>query len=227
MKTRRDDVGRGEGDSPRGNGDAAETGAGTARRDGEALHAATVPSPLGPIRILATPDALVGVRLPGSRKWEEDRWRSVTEAAVPLEAADLEGGRHPVLREAARELRAYFAGDLRDFSTPLALSDPPFEGTPFQGTPFQRKVWRGLLSIPYGERRSYAWLAEEIEKPGAYQAVGAANGRNPLPIVVPCHRVVGADGGLVGYGGGLEAKRWLLDHEADQRDLFSSSRDRG
>lgn len=208
MKTRRDDVGR-----------------------GGALHAATVPSPLGPIRILATPDALVGVRLPASRKWEEDRWRSVTETAVPLEAEDLEGGRHPVLREATRELRAYFAGDLRTFSTPLALSDPPverapFQGAPFQGTPFQRKVWRGLLSIPYGERRSYAWLAEEIEKPGAYQAVGGANGRNPLPIVVPCHRVVGADGGLVGYGGGLEAKRWLLDHEADQRDLFSSSRDR-
>lgn len=175
------------------------------------LAATTIPSPLGPLWLLATAEFLAAIRLPKSRKWEEGRFREGSEAVSATDVDD-----HPVLRRAASELEAYFAGDLRTFSTPVALS-----GTPFEGTPFQQEVWRGLLSIPYGERRSYAWLAEKIGKPGAYQAVGAANGRNPLPIVVPCHRVIGADGSLVGYGGGLDAKRWLLDHEAEQGDLFT------
>ena len=178
------------------------------------LAATTIPSPLGPLWLLATDDSLAAIRLPKSRKWEdEERFVEGSDAA---RAVDLED--HPVLRSAARELDAYFAGDLRSFTIPFALS-----GTPFEGTAFQQAVWRGLLSIPYGERRSYGWLAREIGNPGAYQAVGAANGRNPLPIVVPCHRVVGADGSLVGFGGGLEAKRWLLDHEAEQGDLFAGN----
>jgi O-6-methylguanine DNA methyltransferase len=109
-----------------------------------------------------------------------------------------------VLDAAARQLTAYFAGDLRAFDLPLAPS----------GTPFQQRVWRALLEIPFGRTQSYSELAALIGAPGAARAVGLANGRNPLAIIVPCHRVIGAGGGLVGYGGGLERKRWLLDFEA-------------
>ncbi|HKE21306.1 MAG TPA: methylated-DNA--[protein]-cysteine S-methyltransferase [Bryobacteraceae bacterium] len=108
--------------------------------------------------------------------------------------------RHPVLREAESQLRAYFAGDLRQFELPL---EP-------EGTPFQQRVWKELLKIPYGETRSYMEIAQHIGAPAAVRAVGAANGANPLPIVVPCHRVIGASGKLVGYGGGLNLKRRLL-----------------
>jgi methylated-DNA-[protein]-cysteine S-methyltransferase len=97
-------------------------------------------------------------------------------------------------------LRAYFAGDLRQFDLPL---EP-------EGTPFQQRVWKELLKIPYGETRSYMEIAQHIGAPAAVRAVGAANGANPLPIVVPCHRVIGASGKLVGYGGGLNLKRRLL-----------------
>ena len=173
----------------------------TRARPGEnKLDVATVPSPIGVIRLFATGEALVAVRLPGSD---------------PVTAASRER-KTPVLDEAVGQMKAYFAGELRSFTIPVA-----FSGSPFEGTPFQTDVWRGLLKIPYGESRSYAWLAESIGRPGAYRAVGAANGRNPLAIVVPCHRVIGADGSLTGYGGGLEAKQWLLDHEAAQVDLFA------
>jgi len=111
-----------------------------------------------------------------------------------------EDRRHPVLREAESQLRAYFAGDLRQFELPL---EP-------EGTPFQQRVWKELLKIPYGETRSYMEIAQHIGAPAAVRAVGAANGANPLPIVVPCHRVIGASGKLVGYGGGLNLKRRLL-----------------
>lgn len=117
-----------------------------------------------------------------------------------IEAAD-----HPVLREAARQLRAYFAGKLRRFDLPLDL----------RGTPFQQRVWSELLRIPFGETRSYGELARAIGNPNASRAVGAANGRNPIAIVVPCHRVIGSDGGLCGFGGGLDYKRRLLDLERD------------
>jgi len=198
------------------------------------LDTATVPSPIGPIRLLATPRALVAVRLPESGSGtgsprapvepEEERpgetKSSGRRGGGEPEPATARGEprKHAILDEAVREMEAYFAGELRSFSVPIA-----FSGSPFEGTPFQTEVWRGLLSIPYGESRSYAWLAEQIDRPGAYRAVGAANGRNPLAIVVPCHRVIGADGSLTGYGGGLEAKRWLLDHEAAQADLFSAT----
>jgi methylated-DNA-[protein]-cysteine S-methyltransferase len=107
---------------------------------------------------------------------------------------------------AAREqLGAYFEGERTTFDLPLDLD---------AGSPFLQLVWRTLLGIPYGETRSYGELAASIGRPGAARAVGLANGRNPVGIVVPCHRVIGADGGLTGYGGGLERKRRLLDHEA-------------
>ena len=116
-------------------------------------------------------------------------------------------GRHspgnPVLLEAARQLRAYFAGELREFRLPLDL----------RGTEFQLRVWRQLLTIPYGETRSYGEIACAIGAPRAVRAVGAANGANPIAIVVPCHRVIGSGGKLVGYGGGLPLKKRLLDLE--------------
>lgn len=118
-------------------------------------------------------------------------------------AAAMDGSpnrRNPVLAEAERQLDAYFAGDLRRFDLPLDLA----------GTKFQRRVWSELLKIPYGETRSYSQLACALGTPAAVRAVGAANGANPVPIVVPCHRVIGASGKLVGYGGGLPLKRRLL-----------------
>lgn len=109
-----------------------------------------------------------------------------------------------VMRETIRQLRLYFAGELQIFDLPLELV----------GTEFQKKVWAALVTIPYGETRSYTQIAAQIDAPRAVRAVGAANGRNPIPIVVPCHRVIGASGSLVGFGGGLEWKRLLLDLEA-------------
>ena len=117
---------------------------------------------------------------------------------------------NPLLRQAVEQLRAYFAGELRDFKLTLD----------FQGTEFQKRVWGELLKIPYGETRSYSFVANTIGAPKAVRAVGAANGRNPIPIMVPCHRVIGAGGSLVGYGGGLPLKRFLLDLEARHAHLF-------
>jgi methylated-DNA-[protein]-cysteine S-methyltransferase len=105
--------------------------------------------------------------------------------------------------EAKRQLAAYFSGGLRQFDLPLALS----------GTAFQNQVWSTLRTIPFGETRSYAWLAREIGAPKACRAVGAANGANPLPIILPCHRVIGSSGALTGFGGGIETKKHLLEHE--------------
>ena len=112
-------------------------------------------------------------------------------------------GTHPVAEEAARQLRAYFDGQLRRFDLPLDM----------HGTDFQLRVWRELELIPYGETRSYSQIAAAIGAPRAVRAVGAANGANPIPIVVPCHRVIGASGKLVGYGGGLALKTRLLELE--------------
>ncbi|MGW3240275.1 methylated-DNA--[protein]-cysteine S-methyltransferase [Streptomyces olivaceus] len=104
---------------------------------------------------------------------------------------------------AEERLEAYFAGELKEFGLPLRLT----------GTPFQRTVWDQLRKIPYGETRTYGQLADALGNPAASRAVGLANGRNPIGIVVPCHRVIGASGGLTGYGGGLERKQRLLDFE--------------
>lgn len=106
-------------------------------------------------------------------------------------------------RAAREQLEAYFAGELEEFTLELAPA----------GTPFQQRVWRALLEIPFGTTESYGALARRIGLPQAARAVGLANGRNPISIVIPCHRVIGADGSLTGYGGGLERKRWLLAHE--------------
>lgn len=112
------------------------------------------------------------------------------------------------IAEARAQLTAYFAGELDTFALPLAA----------HGTPFQERVWAALRDIPFGETISYAELARRVGEPRAVRAVGGANGRNPLPVVVPCHRVIGADGSLTGFGGGMERKRWLLDHEGALRE---------
>jgi methylated-DNA-[protein]-cysteine S-methyltransferase len=148
----------------------------------------TIDSPLGALRLYAHADELVGIYL-------QDQIAPVAEP-----------GRGGVLADAARQLAEYFAGERRAFDLPLAP----------RGTAFQQRVWHALLAIPYGETRSYGELARAIGRPAAARAVGAANAKNPLAIVVPCHRVIGASGELTGYAGGMSAKRWLLAHE--QRD---------
>lgn len=109
--------------------------------------------------------------------------------------------------EARKQLAAYFAGELTDFDLPLKMI----------GTEFQKSVWRELLNIPYGVTISYGELAERVGNPNSSRAVGAANGRNPISIIVPCHRVIGANGKLTGYGGGMERKEWLLAHESKRK----------
>jgi methylated-DNA-[protein]-cysteine S-methyltransferase len=148
-------------------------------------------SPVGTLTLVATDDGLSAVL------WEDERAGRVP---LPLAAEDR---RHPMLVEAERQLREYFAGERTQFTLPLDVV----------GTPFQRQVWEALRSIPYGETRSYAQVAVQIGRPRAVRAVGAANGRNPLSIVAPCHRVIGADGQLTGFAGGLAVKARLLAFE--------------
>ena len=148
----------------------------------------TCPSPIGPLSLVEENGALVAVR------WNVD---------LPRDAAPLALPATPLLRQAAAELTNYFAGQLREFTVPLAP----------KGTPFQQKVWAALRAIPYGETRSYKELAIAIGNEKACRAVGMANNRNPLPIFIPCHRVVGSDGKLVGYAGGLDVKTFLLELE--------------
>ena len=108
--------------------------------------------------------------------------------------------------DVAQQLRAYFAGELTQFKLQLEPG----------GTHFQRRVWDALQAIPYGTTATYGSLARQLDQPRAVRAVGHANGRNPISIIIPCHRLIGADGGLTGYGGGLERKQWLLAHEANR-----------
>lgn len=116
----------------------------------------------------------------------------------------------PLLQRAVQQLSEYFDGDRTEFDVPLHIEGPDFEVS----------TWRAMLTIPFGETISYGEQADRAGHPGAFQAVGAANGRNPLPLVIPCHRVIGSDGSLVGFGGGLAMKRFLLDLEAGVQTLF-------
>ncbi len=147
-------------------------------------------SPIG--RLLLTTDgmALTGLYMEPSRKAQSTEDLSNDPTVGPL-------------GEAMQQLSEYFAGKRREFHLPLRP----------QGTLFQQRVWRELIAIPYGETWSYGQLARRIDQPSASRAVGLANGRNPISILSPCHRVIGADGSLTGYGGGLERKQWLLTHE--------------
>ena len=148
------------------------------------------PEPFGALLLVA-----------GGGSLAEIRWR---EARAPEGAVEVKGGDgHAVLDAAAGQLEGYFAGERHAFDLPLAPA----------GTPFQRRLWARLAEVPYGRTTTYGALAEALGDPRLARAVGAANGANPLPIVVPCHRVIGSDGSLTGFAGGLEAKRWLLAHE--------------
>jgi methylated-DNA-[protein]-cysteine S-methyltransferase len=147
-----------------------------------------VSSPVGTLTLVASNEGLAAIL------WENER-----PHRVPLNI-EAENATHPVLVEAERQLREYFAGRRRRFDLTLDVS----------GTAFQRAVWDALLTIPFGETRSYAQIAKQIGHPSAARAVGAANGRNPLSIVAPCHRVVGSTGALTGFAGGLDVKARLL-----------------
>lgn len=160
-----------------------------------------VPSPVGLLKLIASDKGLAAIL------WENDDPKRVRLG--PLE----ENPDHPVLMETGRQLSDYFAGKLDKFSLPLD----------FAGTDFQKKVWQALVEIPFGETRSYGQIARQIGSPGAVRAVGAANGRNPISIIAPCHRVIGTNGKLTGFAGGLQAKAFLLALEsraADTQTLF-------
>lgn len=157
----------------------------------------TVDSPVGPLLLTAEGAALTRVyfeRTRGAAARPDPAWRPDDGAQGPASA---------VLAAAREQLADYFAGRRQTFDLPLAPN----------GTPFQQRVWAALRTLGYGETVSYAELARRAGAPGAARAIGAANGRNPVPIVVPCHRVIGADGTLTGFGGGVERKEWLLAHE--------------
>ncbi len=152
------------------------------------IHYRTIDSPIGPLTLAGHGSALTNLRM-------------VDQTYEPSRAgwsAD-----HGVFADAVDQLNAYFAGELIDFDVELDL----------RGTEFQQRVWKALLTIPYGETRSYGEIAEQIGAPGAARAVGLANGHNPVAIIVPCHRVIGASGSLTGYGGGLDRKQTLLELE--------------
>ena len=165
------------------------------------MYYCTVSTPIGALLLAGTPEALHRVHFQsGPHPLRPER--------------DWEQSEKP-FRETIRQLKAYFAGQLREFDLPLVP----------EGTAFQRKVWRALQTIPYGRTISYGDLARRIRQPTASRAVGAANGQNPIPVIIPCHRVIGANGSLTGFGGGLPVKRQLLALEGSlpersQSDLF-------
>lgn len=167
-------------------------GAASLMKAGAAPQFVTVDSPLGPLTLTAARGCLTGLYM------DVQQHRPPPEAfGLPCDPAD------EPFSAAAAQLRAYFAGERRQFDLPLAPA----------GTEFQQRVWTALRGIPYGSTWSYGQLADKIGKPSAVRAVGLANGRNPIAVVIPCHRVIGSDGSLTGYGGGLERKSFLLDLE--------------
>jgi methylated-DNA-[protein]-cysteine S-methyltransferase len=150
-------------------------------------------SPIGELTLTAVGGVLTGVHMSKQRHF----------SGIPDGYERDDAG----LAHVVAQLEAYFAGELKDFDLP----------TEMHGTDFQRRVWASLCEIPYGETISYGELARWVGNPKASRAVGLANGRNPVAIIVPCHRVIGADGSLTGYGGGLDRKVWLLEHESAHR----------
>lgn len=155
---------------------------------GQTFYSST-PSPIGELLLTGDGESITGVLM------EMARWGHPSLAAMRHDDGPFAAAR--------KQLAAYFAGELRAFDLPLSPV----------GTEFQRGVWMALRAIPYGETTSYAAIARGVGNPKGVRAVGLANGRNPISIIVPCHRVVGSDGSLTGYGGGIERKKWLLEHE--------------
>lgn len=171
------------------------------RRHAMQLHSKSIPSPVGRLTLVASAEGLTAVL------WENERPDRVSPGGAAAR------GRSSVLQAAERQLGEYFSGRRRVFSVPLVPS----------GTPFQRQVWSALSTIPCGETRSYAQIARQIGRPRAVRAVGAAIGRNPLSIFIPCHRVIGADGSLTGFAGGLAIKTRLLELEGVELRLTQAA----
>ena len=167
-----------------------------------------VETPIGTLTLAASDTGLREVWFDGQAPSGADEASEVSEAGGQVQAAQA---RHRLLEAAAAQLREYFAGTRTAFHLPLDLRGPSFH----------RKAWLALAAIPYGRTVSYGEQARRIGYPGAARAVGAANSRNPVPVILPCHRVIGANGSLTGFGGGLDTKRRLLEHE-----MLVSSRDR-
>jgi O-6-methylguanine DNA methyltransferase len=172
----------------------------------ETLHSTTVSSPVGPLFLAASQNGLVALefdrRLPGQqtiRPNPRDLREERASAHFRVQFENSEGA----MRNYVRELEEYFSGKRREFEFALDI----------RGTEFQLACWRALLAIPYGETRTYADIARAVGRPQGFRAVGMANNRNPIAIVVPCHRVIASDGTLCGYGGGLDVKRKLLELE--------------
>lgn len=161
------------------------------------IHYRTVDSPIGPLALAGRGRVLTNLRM-------------VDQTHEPNRADWVPNDR--AFPDAVDQLEAYFAGERTDFDLDLSLA----------GSEFQRRVWQALLTIPYGETRSYGEVAEQIGASGAARAVGLANGRNPIAIIVPCHRVIGASGSLTGYGGGLDRKRTLLEMERRRQSVTLS-----
>ncbi len=161
----------------------------------EQLYARAMDSPVGVLTLVASDAGLRAVRFPVDRNARDD------DAAQP----EL----HPALDNAQRQLGEYFSGDRIAFDVELDL----------RGTDFQVQVWRALADVPFGKTSTYGDQAKAIGRPAAVRAVGAANGQNPVPIILPCHRIIGKDGSLTGFAGGLPTKRFLLDHEAGVTSL--------
>jgi len=168
----------------------------------EILHTTNIDSPIGPLFLAASSQGLVALefdaRLPGQQSIRPNP-RDLREEKKGFQFEPSSRVMQPYLSE----LEEYFAGKRREFTFPIDL----------RGTDFQLACWRALLAIPYGETRTYADIARAVGKPNAFRAVGMANNRNPIAIVVPCHRVIASDGSLCGYGGGLDVKRKLLELE--------------
>ncbi|HZS86107.1 MAG TPA: methylated-DNA--[protein]-cysteine S-methyltransferase [Chloroflexota bacterium] len=161
------------------------------------LSHATLATQVGRLHLYGTADGLMTVVLPNESR--EAAERRLCRLLGPL-AVDDDVAAH---ERALQQLAEYFAGRRQAFDLPLAML----------GTPFQQRVWQAVAAVPYGQTRSYGEIARAIGRPAAVRAVGAANGANPLPPIIPCHRLIGADGGLTGYGGGLGMKAWLLELE--------------
>lgn len=181
-------------------------GATPGRSRGTALLAATwIETPLGPMLAIAGDAGLELLEFVDRRALESElrKLRASTRVAPPAPGAVVVPGDHPILGRTEAQLREYFAGTRRAFDLPLQQ----------RGSPFQLAAWQALCEIPYGQTRSYTDMAQRVGSPGAVRAIGRANGRNQIAIVVPCHRVIRADGSLCGYGGGRWRKQWLLDHE--------------
>ena len=166
------------------------------------LYRTTMPSPVGELTLVADDTALRLISFPSEAPTTGDPTTG-DPTDIGRDVIDVAAGEHPVLALASSQLEEYFDGSRTDFDIPLAP----------EGTPFQQQAWSVLRSIPFGATMSYGEQAAALGDRKRARAVGAANGRNPIPIIVPCHRVVGSNGHLTGFGGGVESKAWLLDHE--------------